>query len=286
MMPVRVRMFAGAIVALLYPATGLSDRFADHPDRLVLTRDLSRFSPIGIVQRVREIGEAVVTDSAPQIYPRGGRATAFYVSPCTLVTNYHVVFGADAFAEAGVDYRMRLTIGLKSDGNFKKSLILSVIKQGKMSYEGQHDWALLRDESCFGRAVGWFKLASVTATELIDGRRKVAVVSFPFDRKPNDLSVGAGEVRGVNPTNGNITFDASEAPGSSGGPVFASGTTAVIGVNVGGPKAGENFNFPFFSVDRANEFVLADDFIALPSVQKLISADLAISGDHNPLPDP
>lgn len=244
------------------------NRFADNPDWKVDRRD-PQYSPIGMVQRVREL------DSDPS---SAGRATAFYIGPCLVVTNYHVVYGNTLKPSRDVNYDLKISIGVTLAGEFSDYSIIKVSDHGDMDDNGQYDWAILSDSKCLGRKYGWYPLASTRTRALIEGKTQVFIVGYATDRPVDELYASRGRVVGVHEYSGNVLFSASEAPGDSGGPVFLfeGARLKVVGLNKGGLKDKDTYRFDHYSQERASQFVNVGDIV------NSLERDSLVTNEMNP----
>lgn len=139
--------------------------------------------------------------------------TAFLVSPCIALTNYHVVFGREdretvipwmieidrQFREnrdsKGIvklklpkdrNYTMTFLVGEKSDGSFRKQVVGRPYAFGDASlgFDGS-DWVALKfdEPNCPGsdKEIGWLPIANA---ETVFGKNELHTAAFPGDFNP------------------------------------------------------------------------------------------------------
>lgn len=135
----------------------------------------------------------------------------------------------------------------------------------------------------FGKLFGWYLLSDKSSAELIAEKRRVFVVSFPGDRDVGELEVGIGNIVGSDGKSGLVKYDASTAPGSSGGAVFIieNGSMRLVGLHVGGKRDGDRYSFKTYSNNVANYYIPAGEFIRSPGIEPAIEHDKALNGDAN-----
>ena len=253
------------------------NRFATNEDKVIDRKLNPQFAPLGMVQRMRELKadvEARMSNRAAD--SKAGRATAFNMGPCTVVTNFHVVYGNDPYANMNADNRLNFSVGAADGKAFAESSIVQPADKGALTEDGQNDWAVTKDPKCLGKKYGWFNYTQKTNAELVNANAQVFLVSFPGDRNVGELSISVGRVTGVNARSGNLRYDVSEAPGSSGGAVFIfeNGEMKLVGLNVGGMKDGDNYHFEQYSNERANEFKNIADVV---SSSTQLKSDLSVA---------
>lgn len=188
-----------------------------------------------------------------------GEGTAFYVSPCYLLTAFHAVFGA--YEKSEVDERSRsgrpikAEILIRLDGNDEIKEVLPVSwgegtwKDGRKLGNSAEDIALLHDPQCLGRQVGWIKgRPGIFSPDDVAGQ--VASLGYPIDfqdvvdrdqsKYPGmylGLELVADSGKDVIKYEQRLLFHtASLMPGNSGGPLVvytSSGFPMLIGINIG-----------------------------------------------------
>ena len=217
---------------------------------------------------------------------REGHGTGVNISPCLIISSHHVVFGQRPYvSKSGFSFfTMSYNIGLRPTGFSELSKATPII-EGNLS---TFDFTVLKDLSCPGLRFGWYETSNVTSESIVAQHADVLSASFPGDLGDTKLVISKGRVRGIQPQDGNVYYDASTAPGSSGSPVFIideNGKLRLQGLHVGGEKVIVNpsmFKFPTYSEDCANEFVNITDLLDRPDVAAAIRLDL----DEHPGPNP
>jgi V8-like Glu-specific endopeptidase len=222
-------------------------------DRIKQTR-LGPGNPFAAIGMVVTVRKTFTDDKGKAIRDRG---TAFMVSPCLAVTNYHAIFRETpsddvipyvlqlmeqmaSIREKGSlsgftlseekNYAMILSIGENPDGTFKYRVVGIPVAFGedKDDVVGK-DWAVIRFEppNCPGEdpEIGWLEFATLSTDELL----QIQVYSAGY---PGDLISGASNSAPLYRTgacrlreflNGRAAFahDCAAKPGQSGSPVLA-----------------------------------------------------------------
>jgi V8-like Glu-specific endopeptidase len=224
------------------------------------------FAPIGLIWT----NHRVPHQSGATITLNFDMATAFLVSPCYVLTNYHAVFGnRTRRPEPDQDFSMTFSAG------GKKSRAVP-IKYGEFYRFQGRDWALLLLDSdsehrCLGEDpnIGWVHLAPLTATEAME--KYLSVAGYPSDKTISSLwrqdTCHLFEKRGDIDNDGVWTTDCATRPRASGSPIFfiQDGLLNVVALMTGhlGPAV-DNEVLPNWDPNRAN---LALD------ISKIISSD-------------
>ena len=190
----------------------LANEFADHPYQIIDRSKYPQFSPIGILQRNVDI-----LDKDDYDRELLGHGTAINISPCLILTNYHVPFGNNEYPAELSNFKMTYFYGLSSRGKFATSSTAVPIVKGNLT---TRDFSVLRDANCPGLKYGWFDPSDVSSDRLMDLHAHVLVVSYPSDAGFGRIAVSNGSVKGIDPNTGNVMYDASTSPGSSGGAVL------------------------------------------------------------------
>ncbi len=238
------------------------------------------FAAIGIVRNNRPV--AVLDDDERVLYTRG-EATAFLVSPCFAVTNYHAVFGEDpASARSGEDHSVTFSVGDRpGERGFKAKVRGEPAFWGdfREDQEGE-DWAVLRLDRCIGADadVGWLDLAARPVSALARGNLSIA--GYPGD-KDRGLLWRADGCR-VIPRPGETALwssDCAASPGASGSPVFLSegSTLKIVGV-MSGAEDDRHEVQRRFDPRLANLVVDVRAILRREDVRAAIAADIQTSG--------
>jgi V8-like Glu-specific endopeptidase len=285
--PVRAADFIAAR-ANMHPQKGLLHRvtvFSDDPQTVHDPRHEQAqagadkmFAPIGLIStnhRVPHQSGAVTTMSFDM-------ATAFLVSPCHVLTNYHVVFGnRSRRPEANQDYSMTFRAG------GKRSRAVPV-KYGEFYRFGGRDWALLQLDSdaehpCLGEdpSIGWIQLAPLTPTQAME--KSFSVAGYPSDKPASSLwrqdICRLYRKQGDIENDGVWTTDCATRPRASGSPIFfvQDGTLNVAAIMTGhvGPAVDDDI-LPVWDPSRANLALDISKIISSDSdFLKLIESDIA-----------
>jgi V8-like Glu-specific endopeptidase len=201
--------------------------------------------------------------------------TAFLVSPCYVLTAYHVVFGyrfglrKDTQEEAEQDVSATFKVG------GKRSRAVPA-KYGQFSTFSGRDWALLRlepdaEHQCLGEDpnIGWVRLAPLTPP--IATKKWLSVAGYPSDKDLSSLwrqdKCHFFEIYHDIDNDGLWTTDCATRPRASGSPIFfvEDGVLNVVAVMSGHlGTVVDNEILPKWDPNRAN---LALD------IGKIISSD-------------
>jgi V8-like Glu-specific endopeptidase len=202
-----------------------------------------------------------------------------------LVTNHHVVYGDDMSPLRGTEYKMVVFAGVKPDSQKFLGITRNTadVLQRERSESGRGDWTVLKSPACLGKVFGWLTRSNKTSRELIAKHEQVFVVSFPGDREVGELEIGFGNVTEAAESGGLVEYNASTAPGSSGGAVFdiEDGQMRLVGLHVGGRREGDDYTFSRYAKKRANYFIPAAEFLETAGMADAIEEDIAINGASN-----
>lgn len=194
------------------------------------------FDAIGVV----DTDEAVPLqgDDDRFVYERM-EATAFLVSPCYVLTNFHAVFGDDA---ARVDRRHRYGVTFKvgardNDRGFAAKAHGVPVFWGDMAHDREEaDWAVVKLDHCLGadRRIGWLDLSPRPIT--LVSSQLVSVAGFPASMDENHLWRADGCHLSARQGEPSLwSSDCAASPGASGSPVFLieNGAPKVVGLMEG-----------------------------------------------------
>jgi V8-like Glu-specific endopeptidase len=238
------------------------------------------FNAIGVVD----------TDEPVPIEEDGGRwsaqrmeATAFLVSPCYVVTNFHAVFGdaprkVNTLRHSGVTFRVGAG---RNDRGFSIEIHGTPAYWGDMAGERERaDWAVVRLDHCLGAQskLSWLDISPHQTTSF--GDQLVSVAGFPEGKDEDDLwradgchlSARAGE-------EGLWSSDCPASPGSSGSPVFVTenGAPKVVGLMEGAEEDRPDIQ-PRYVPELANLVVDIRALAQAPRVMAAIEADRRANG--------
>lgn len=211
-----------AITASVAGAAGLapgSARADDSRFEISATQDYRIFNSVGLVRDIDE--------SDPE------HGTGFLISPCHVLTNYHVAFGSDN-AQPVASKRVRFSLGIAGRSGVE-TVSGTVIGYGDTFQPTRNrydDWALIRLDSSPGEKYGYFNIASTPFPAV----RQLELVSagYPADKPASELWGDNCRIPDRE-TYGWMT-NCILVPGSSGGPIAtrnARGEFVVVGMNAG-----------------------------------------------------
>jgi hypothetical protein len=203
--------------------------------------------------------------------------TAFLVSPCYALTNYHVVFGGSR--APSTQYTSTLYT-FDGEGSSMIGTRATPVVWGGMARVRQpsNDWVLLKLDACIGGRIGWMDLAgNDNRIDLL--AEPVASVGFAADKDPSSLWRDDCHLRHA--AVGSFLDDCAVAEGSSGSPIVSliSGHPRVIALSEGELNRSSVVLSAYVSQD-AN--VASDLHAILPGISRLIGADIAAFGLPNP----
>ncbi|WP_310596178.1 trypsin-like peptidase domain-containing protein [Sphingomonas sp.] len=262
-----------AAAANIFHADGIDPRrFVDPGDP-----DQRRLAPVGAIA-----SDFVLKDKRGFGGVAPGAGTAFLVSPCYALTNYHVLFGnrtltPDPMSAYVVTVRFALA---DRDGR-------AITSPGRVRYAGSLDGsapdvALVRLDGCPGRQLGWYDLAAAGTVDTLAAT--IDLPSYSHDRSLRRLSLQRGcGIRARAPRRGWLFHDCATREGASGAPMVVAGRDGVP--LVAGINAAELQPTPgvrtAFDLRHANLAVDAAALVRMPLVLAAIERDRA--GVRNPL---
>jgi V8-like Glu-specific endopeptidase len=242
------------------------------------------FAPIGLISS----NHRVPHQYGPRTNMYSDIATGFLVSPCYVVTAYHVVFGNQFVEpEAGRDFSMTFHVrGLKARA--------VPVRHGAFNHSDAEDWVVLRLDSdaahpCLGEnpQIGWLRLAVLKPDEAT--HKSLSTAGYPSDKSASVLwrqdrchffeRLSGREIEGL------WTTDCPTLPRASGAPIFfvQDGVLNVVALMHGHYGDGSQAILPAWDPNRANLAVGIGEIIAsTPDLAKLIDAD--IDRFHHPNP--
>jgi V8-like Glu-specific endopeptidase len=243
------------------------------------------FAPIGLIRTNHRVPD--ISDSTTTLNFHIG--TAFLVSPCYLLTAYHVVFGTrKSKPEPDRDYSVTFSV------HAKKSRAVPA-KYGEVYRFGGRDWVLLLLDSdtqqrCLGEDtnIGWIELAPLPPAQAM--KKSLSIAGYPYDKGSSSLwrqdTCHLYEKQGDIENDGLWTTDCATRPRASGSPIFfvQEGVLNVVALMSGhqGVVIG-NEVLPRWDPDRANLALDISKIISSePDFLKLIERDIARFGEPNP----
>jgi V8-like Glu-specific endopeptidase len=239
------------------------------------------YAPIGVITTDAPVSAS--DDGERQIRTRG---TAFLVSPCYLLTNYHAVFGLDYDGpDEERDYSVTFSVGADPDYAFRWRIRGVPVRWGAFNKHKEHDWALVKLDACVGgqHDVGWLETASVP-TEAMPGLA-VALAGYPSDKSTENLWVQpVCRIEAVQGDTEKVLHGCAVRAGASGGPLMeldAAGTPTAVAIQCGELNSTAD---PLGSYDprHANTAVTLSEVFEDEAVLRLIQADRAAFPTPNP----
>jgi V8-like Glu-specific endopeptidase len=199
--------------------------------------------------------------------------TAFLVSPCYVLTAYHVVFGYRFGLKGKEEPEQEVSATFRVDGKRSRAV---PVKYGQFSMFPGRDWALLRLEpdaghKCLGEDpnIGWVRLAALAPAAAT--KKVLSVAGYPADKSLASLwrqdKCHFFEMYHDIDTDGLWTTDCATRPRASGSPIFfiEDGVLNVVAVMSGHlGTVVDNEILPKWDPNRAN-FAL--------DIGKIISSD-------------
>jgi V8-like Glu-specific endopeptidase len=189
--------------------------------------------------------------------------TAFLVSPCYVLTAYHVVFGDRSGLFEGQREQAEQDVSATFSVGGKRSRAVPA-RYGQFSMFPGRDWALLRLEpaaghQCLGEdpSIGWVRLAPLAPPAAI--KKSLSVAGYPSDKSLASLwrqdKCHFFEMHHDIENDGMWTTDCATRPRSSGSPIFfvENGVLNVVAVMSGHlGTAADNEILPKWDPNRAN----------------------------------
>jgi V8-like Glu-specific endopeptidase len=259
--------------------------YADNLDKVIDRQKATRFQGIGMIRRERELAEdANAIAKSFHAAPKAGHATGVNIGPCLVLTAYHVAFG-DITDERSVDkhtnYKMQYNVGYSANTEFASTSELIPVVRGNPNHA---DFVLTKDANCSGSRFGWYELSGISSADLVKAHEIVMVISFSGRHGSDKLTVSMGNVTGIDPVTGCLTYSASTSQGSSGGAVFIIAETGELmlqGIHIAGGSWDEEV--PTYSAAQANKFLNIADVSDRQDFSQLLIADLKSHPGNNPL---
>ena len=240
------------------------------------------FAPIGMIVT----NHPVPDDDSPSAASHYRAGTAFLVSPCYIITAYHVIFGGRMTRpDPDQDYSATFRIaGMR--------LRAAPVEYGEVYRFTGRDWVLLRldsgaDHPCAGEKLGWTGMAPLTTA---DARQMtVSIAGYPGDKPANAL--WRQDACRLYEKNGNIDFDGmwttdcATLPRASGSPIFfiRDGVLNVVALMHGHIGNETPEVLPHWDPSRANLALDVGKIVSAdPHLMEIIEQDIARFGKPNP----
>ena len=250
------------------------------------------FAPIGLIATNNRVPDGDGASAVSHFHT----GTAFLVSPCYLLTAYHVVFGTrKTRPDPDQDYSASFRVG----GMRARAV---PVRYGEVYRFTGRDWALLRldsdaDHPCLGENpdIGWIRLAPLNTAEAKN--RTVSIAGYPADKSGPALwrqdACRLYEKRGDIDYDGMWTTDCATLPRASGSPIFfvQDGVLNAVALMSGHTGIERNEVLPRWDPGRANLALdIGEILFSAPDVMVLLDQDIARFGKPNPArtykPDP
>ena len=242
------------------------------------------FAPIGLI-----VTNHLLPDddslSAASHYHAG---TAFLVSPCYVLTAYHVIFGSRrSRPDPDQDYSATFRVaGVKSRA--------MPVEYGELYRFTGRDWVLLRldsdaDHPCAGEnpEIGWTRLAPLKTADAT--QMTVSIASYPGDKPATELwrqdSCRLYEKSGNIDNDGMWTTDCATLPRASGSPIFflRDSVLNVVALMHGHEGNETTEVLPHWDPSRANLALDVGKIVSSdPHFMEMIEQDIARFGKPNP----
>ena len=213
-------LITGLIAAFFLPGFwSLASAWVFNPD----LRKAANFSPVGIIEF-----------SLPEGRSTG---TAFLIGECTVMTNFHVVFGPwyltalrpPSNAGRGT---FTLTQATLPNGKHPTTVAIPVVWGDYTGPDRQfrkpaNDWVILALEDCLGYRHGYLQPYDAALNDELPDRGGFAAVGYSAGRQMVDsncsIRLGSGSGTGATMLN-----DCAALPGDSGAPIIRRGTNRVV----------------------------------------------------------
>ena len=274
-----------ALVLALGPSGhAFANRFDDN--LAIAIADRSVFPVFYPINEVGKVDDVIDEAGIKNIADKGDfvRGTAFNISPCLMVMNQHGAYEASADPSKAKESKLIISAGVSPTKPFQGRTTISHVEvAGVRTEQGSGDWAVVKSPACLGKTFGWYTFTDRSARELLEARAAVFVVSYPGDRPRGTLEVAFGNITGMDNESGMLQYNASVAPGSSGGPVFTieDGRLKVVGLHKGGAKIKGAYIYQSASLENTNTFVPSDHFIVREDIKAMIELDQYYNGSDN-----
>ena len=242
------------------------------------------FAPIGLIVTNHSLPD----DDSPSAASHYRAGTAFLVSPCYILTAYHVIFGR---RRTRPDQERDYSATFRVAGTRSRAV---PVEYGEVQRFTGRDWVLLRldsdaDHPCAGEnpGIGWTRLAPLTTADAM--QTTVSIAGYPGDKPANMLwrqdSCRLYEKSGNIETDGMWTTDCATLPRASGSPIFfirdnVLNVVALMHGHIGIETADV---LPNWDPNRANLALDMGKIVSSdPHLMELIEQDIDRFGKPNP----
>ena len=245
------------------------------------TGDDRLYAPVGAV--ITGAPVAASDDGKRMIRTRG---SAFLVSPCYVLTNYHAVFGL-AFdgPDPNRDYAATFSVGADPDYMFRWTVTARPVRWGKFNRKKEHDWALLKLDGCVGGQpdIGWLDMSAQPGPAMMGAM--VSLAGYPADKTGNSLWVQSScRIEAMQDGTAKVLHGCAVHGGASGGPLIerTKAEAAVVAIQCGELNAIEG-PLPRWDPRHANTAVTIAEVLQDDEAKQLIAADIAAFPGLNPV---
>jgi V8-like Glu-specific endopeptidase len=240
------------------------------------------YAPVGAV--ITGAPVAASDDGTKQIRTRG---SAFLVSPCYVLTNYHAVFGL-AFdgPDPNRDYAATFSVGADPDYMFRWRVTARPVRWGAFNKRKEHDWALLKLDGCVGGQadIGWLDLSDQPGPAMAGAM--VSLAGYPADKTGNTVWVQSGcRIEGMQDGTAKVLHECSVHVGASGGPLIQQAKTAAVVAIQCGELNSTASPLTRWDARHANTAVTIAEVLQDAEARALIEADIAAFPGANPMLD-
>ena len=165
---------------------------------------------------------------------KGVQGTAFLVSPCYIISSFHVAYGDDENGpNSNKKYSATFTIGV---GEAKlTSRGTPVASYDYLGCPGAGDWTVFKLDDCLGERpnVGWMETLALKDSVIVN--QNLVLVGHFGDK---DFSAPYADTfcKVHHADSEGLQHDCASRPGASGSPIIAvkrDGTPVVVGINAG-----------------------------------------------------
>lgn len=234
------------------------------------------FAAIGLLETQHAV--PVIADDGEAHFEHT-QSTAFLVSPCYAVTNYHSVFGDEsAPGEAAGDYAVTLSVGARRDGRgfADHTRAVPVMHGDPGDDREEEDWALLRLDHCLGAdpAIGWLDLSPRPLAAM--AARSVSIAGYSSAQDRGRLWREDGCHLMARPRDRSLwSSDCAASDGASGSPVFVveAGRPRIVGIMEGSEDDRPGVQRRY-TAQTANIVIDIGAILRQPKVRAAIDADL------------
>jgi len=248
-----------AIAGLAAVSPALAGAPAGAVDQRRATEATDRMSPLAVTD-LANLANRLGRVETRRLITEGGKtgpgiANGVMVSPCYMLTNYHVVFGDERNPRSGDEYPIYFYIG-RGTVAFKYRFEGRPIHWGTGSADGGGDYAIVRIDKCPGRLLGWIKLSPAPHRDLRGATLTMAVIPA----QTADGSITTSTCKGVDrqPVTNLMSVTCHYENGYSGGALLVEDRTtglALVAINQAIAEDGTR------TATTVNE-VLNDPFVA------------------------